>query len=253
MRFELDGVIRYPTSGFQLKILRPIVFDGEEGKVIGIVGENGAGKTTIVRAILGNPMVKLNGVLSFHNDGRMAKIAYCPQDVALRKVVNVADYLGTEGNAKSLAERLGIPLDLKSNEISAGTLRKMFILKTLLLDRDVYILDEPTNYIDRAAKKCLVDIIKEKMERGTWFFIAGNDAEFLCKIVTDFIYVYYRDKNEGGADYLELKPLVVMPFKPLHAVAYQYVTFFTKHLYRDGREVEKKIHAFGEQTIADVI
>jgi len=256
-RFELDGSIQYRgSSGFQLRTGRPIRFEGDEGKAIIITGENNAGKTTMLRAITGDPKVEVNGTLNFTFNGKDPNIVYMPQNLPVEvivKPVKISDYVNVREEMVPIADEMGVPLDRMTNEVSLGTLRKAQILRTLFLEGDVYVLDEPTSNLDRAAKRSVANIIIDGMRRGKWFIVACNDPGLCGEIATDIIFLTLKSEGLSIADYIHLRPMVMggMAGLTLRRLARFYCEYFTSFMYKEGRVTIKR-GAYGEE-IPDVI
>jgi len=207
MEFEIEGTLKYAKSNYQLTISEPIHIAGDKGKVIVIMGENGSGKTTLIRAILGDPAVEFEGKVSLTSGGKKPRVVFMPQDVAAaEKPLTMKDYIGFQDWMGKLVEELGIPLAATTSDVSSGTLKKAQILKTLYSEGDMYVLDEPTTYVDRAAKRTIANIANDRVKMGKWFFISGNEPDFLGEVATDIIYMILTPENRATANFIAIKP-----------------------------------------------
>jgi ABC-type multidrug transport system ATPase subunit len=248
MEFEIEGTLKYAASSYQLTISEPIRVADEKGKVIVIMGENGSGKTTLIRAILGDPVVEFDGKFSLTNGGKRPRVVFMPQDVPVaEKPLTMRDYIGFQEWMERLVEELGIPLDARTNEVSSGTLKKAQILKMLFSEGDAYVLDEPTTYIDRAAKRTIANIVNDRVEKGKWFFISGNDPDFLGEVATDIIWVTVTPENKATAGFMAIKPLALLSVRYF---ARNYCHYLTQFGYKEKR-VRMKPHgpAFEEPDV----
>ena len=155
---------------------------------VGIVGRNGAGKTTFLNLITGNwnPQVdggKMEGVIE---RGDSIKIGYYhqsgmdfnPEDTVL-DIVNDTYLLG----------RFLFPHDMLHNKIeklSGGERRRLYLLTILMQQPNLLILDEPTNDLDIVTLNILEEYLKEF---GGSLIIVSHDRHFLDKLV-DHLFVF---------------------------------------------------------------
>jgi len=158
------------------------------GEVVGILGPNGIGKTTFIKLLAGIEKPDRGD-----SPGTSLKVSYKPQYIS-------ADYEGTvESLLKSIAEeRFGTdhfrsevlsPLsmeklmehDLKS--LSGGELQRVAIVACLARDADLYLLDEPSAYMDVEERYAMTRVIRRIVEeRGKTAFIVEHDI-----VVEDFV------------------------------------------------------------------
>ncbi|MFH1917184.1 MAG: ribosome biogenesis/translation initiation ATPase RLI [Nanoarchaeota archaeon] len=141
--------------------------------VVGILGENGIGKTTFVKILAG--VIKTKGNLSD------LKIAYKPQYLE----VSDEPVLAYLKNAMKY-EMLFRPLHLKElfeqnlSELSGGQLQRVYIAKALSEDADLFLLDEPSAYLDVEQRLAVSKIIREMMfQRGKACLVVDHDLLFL--------------------------------------------------------------------------
>jgi ATP-binding cassette, sub-family E, member 1 len=152
-------------------------------EVVGIVGENGTGKSTFVKLLAG----ELEGF------GTQLEVSYKPQYLPREHVI-VAEYLKTafEKHRRTLI----IPLELEELEfrdvdsLSGGELQRVAIAHALSQDADLYLLDEPSAYLDveqrLAASRAIRSFIDET-ERSA--FIVDHDLLFV-DTVSDSVMVF---------------------------------------------------------------
>jgi len=146
--------------------------------VIGIVGENGIGKTSFVKEL-----AKLQGTTS---RGEL-RISYKPQYLEETEGFSpdepVASFLR---EAMRYESQLVKPLDLatlsdkKLGELSGGQLQRVIIARTLAADADLYLLDEPAAYLDVEQRLLMSKIIREMMEaKGKACLVVDHDLLFI--------------------------------------------------------------------------
>jgi len=166
--------------------------------IVGLVGPNGSGKTTIMRMICGllkptGGKVKING---FDVDGKLSKIqnmiGYLPQQNALFPELNLYEnlyYFGTiygvsdkkvlDQRIRSLLERLELKGEMtkKVENLSGGFQRRAAIACSLLHDPDVLILDEPTIGLDPVIRLKFWDLFKDFKKQGKSILISTHYME----------------------------------------------------------------------------
>src|SRR3989338_3484848 len=148
-----------------------------KGEVIGILGENGIGKTTFVRILAGeieNDAGKLNENVT---------VSYKPQYLESDdELVMVFLQDAIKGYTNQIINPLNIqPLLLKKlNELSGGELQRVIVAKCLGREADLYLLDEPSAYLDVEQRLIVSKVIRDFMElKGSSALIVDHDLLFL--------------------------------------------------------------------------
>lgn len=146
--------------------------------VIGVLGENGIGKTTFIKEL-----AQMRGVTK-HGELR---IAYKPQYIPVPADTNVLEYLG---GAIQYEQQLVKPLELAElyernlDELSGGQLQRVAIAKCLGEQADLYLLDEPSAYLDVEQRLRMSKIIREMMDlKGKACIVVDHDllfVDYLC-------------------------------------------------------------------------
>jgi len=169
-----------------------------KGEIMGFLGPNGAGKTTTMRSCLAL-LAKTEGEITIfgldsHRDAVAIrkKTGYLPGDFGLISSVKVSSYLkyllslrGCESTEKmmSLAKRLELDLNRKTNELSKGNKLKVGIIQSLMADPDLVIMDEPTSGLDPLMKQEFYRIMREEKKKGKTVFMSSHilaDVERVC-------------------------------------------------------------------------
>jgi ATP-binding cassette subfamily E protein 1 len=141
--------------------------------VIGILGENGIGKTTFVKILAG--VIKTKGNLSD------LRIAYKPQylDATSEPVIDVLKNF-EKYEVQFRALNLKALFEKNLNELSGGELQRVLIAKTLSEDADLYLMDEPSAYLDVEQRLAVSKIIREMMYmKGKACLVVDHDILFL--------------------------------------------------------------------------
>ncbi|MDH5451137.1 MAG: ABC transporter ATP-binding protein [Candidatus Bathyarchaeota archaeon] len=169
-----------------------------KGEIMGFLGPNGAGKTTTIRSCLALLAKTAGEITIFGLDSHRDAVAirektgYLPGEFGLISSVKVSSYLkyllslrGYERTEKmmSLAKRLELDLNRKTNELSKGNKLKVGIIQSLMGDPDLIIMDEPTSGLDPLMKQEFYRILREEKKGGKTVFMSSHilaDVERVC-------------------------------------------------------------------------
>lgn len=193
------------TKGFgALPVLQGIDVEVRTGRVTGIVGPNAAGKTTLIKTILGLTRadsgsilvdgVHVNGDETYRRDiGYMPQIARFPSNLTGRELLAMLRGLrgSPEAAEDSLIDVFGIrgDLDRKLNQLSGGTKQKINAVAAFLFDPRLLILDEPTAGLDPRSSAVLKDYIIADRARGKTFIITSHIMSELQELADDLILI----------------------------------------------------------------
>ncbi len=180
---QLTGV----DSGYNgFDVLRQINLEIQEPSIYVVLGPNGAGKTTLLRTI-GGILEPHRGTVTFDGQNvyasretrkRMSYLSHLnalPEEMTVREAL--AFYASIEGgDVGKVMEtlQLGPLADLKVPKLSQGQKKRVSIAKTLLNDRDLYLLDEPTSNLDPAMAKEVRDLLLEFSKRKIVLYSSHN-------------------------------------------------------------------------------
>jgi len=167
------------------------------GEITGFLGPNGAGKTTTIRSCLALIAKTAGDITIFGLDSHRDAVAirkqtgYLPGDFGLIPSVKVRSYLkyllslsdcNSTKKMLSLAERLKLDLDRKTNELSKGNKLKAGIVQALMADKDLIILDEPSG-LDPLMQQEFYRILREEKKQGKTVFMSSHnlaEVESVC-------------------------------------------------------------------------
>lgn len=180
----LPNIIKYENS-FQLSIVTETIL--KTANILLVLGQNGTGKTSFILDI----MKKINGSLSF---------SYKPQVFKDIPNILVIDYLNEKlGNIfydekiKKLAADINIK-DIQNcflNEISGGEYQKIRIFETLARSADVYILDEPSAFLDVEQRINLTTVIRRYIiQNKKSCIIIEHDILMGTGLADEVVYTY---------------------------------------------------------------
>ncbi len=229
-----DLTVYYTVAKVDTKAVNGVSFRLERGKTPGLVGETGAGKTTIAKAIMGIlpvPPARLMGG-EIHFDGqeltalpeaqmlkiRGDKISMIFQDpmTALNPVIRVGDQIAevielhnsiSKAEAKQRAgemlEMVGIPASRYSeypHQFSGGMKQRVVIAMALACSPDLLLADEPTTALDVTIQAQVLDMINElKQKNNTSMILITHDLGVVAQTCDDVAVVYAGEIIESGS------------------------------------------------------
>lgn len=179
------------THSFENFTLDIDYIDLQKGKIVGLIGENGAGKTTIMNIISG--FLQSNGIFDSENLYR-DKILYIPTDLSAYPFLTVSEFLDLiikYNDTDTSKEELLNLLDLKKKEnsliidLSQGMSKKLSLVPIFVREYDLLILDEPFNSIDVNYIFELKKYIKE-LSKKCCILVSSHIIDTLYNLCTDF-------------------------------------------------------------------
>lgn len=185
-------------------VLKGITHNFEKGKIHGIMGFNGSGKTVMFKCICG--FLKLDGGSVIVDGKRIGKDVDFPDSIGVI-IENPGFLLGLSGfeNLKRLAalkglisnddikaaiQRVGLdPMSKKKvGQYSLGMRERLGIAQAIMEDPDLLILDEPFNGLDKKGAAEVCELLKELKERKKTILIAAHnmqEIEWLCDSICE--------------------------------------------------------------------
>lgn len=188
---SISGINITHWPDFSVKFDSGFSLDASSGEirqnhVIGILGRNGTGKTTFVRALAGEIETSL-GKLDLGLD-----ISYKPQYLFTESEEMVRDILFKEKVSKKMKSlfNLGVLENKKMKDLSGGELQRFSVARCLSKEADVYLIDEPSAYLDVEERISVAKAIKEIMiEKEKTAFVVDHDlllVSYLADSVINF-------------------------------------------------------------------
>ena len=177
------------------------------GEVIGVVGRNGDGKTTLLRVLTGD-LVPDSGRVTISNSASIGVLtqhqAGSPGET-IRQVVldGAADHVyAARADRREIVEALlaGVDLDRPVETLSGGERRRVGLVEVLLGDHDLIVLDEPTNHLDVEAIAFLASHLRSRTAAGLAMLVVSHDRWFLDAVCTRIWEVHdgVVDAYDGG-------------------------------------------------------
>lgn len=173
-------VIRLDKVSFEYEnskvILDEASFSVHKNSIVTIIGQNGAGKSTILKLLLGT-LSPQSGKISLENG---ASVGIAEQMIPQDKLdVTIQEYFDTEVSTirKILSSvNLYVPVSKKLKELSGGQKARLLLAYALIKNPDILLLDEPTNNLDKEGVVFLTNFL---MSYDKTCIVISHDSDFL--------------------------------------------------------------------------
>jgi len=173
-----------------------------EGEILGIIGHNGAGKTTMLKMIVGllaptsGTITVMGQDITRENTRVKQHIGYLPEESPLYENMTIKMYLeffgelykipkkAVSGRIESLLDSLKLEeRDKYTGDLSKGMKRKVAIARTLLHEPSILILDEPNSGLDPLTSFFIIDYLKKLNKEGKTIVLSAHNLfhiEYIC-------------------------------------------------------------------------
>ena len=203
-------------------VLQGVTLSMEAGRVTGLRGINGSGKTMLLRVLAGL-IHPTEGRITIDGKTLGTDMEFPPSmGLLIENPAFLGQYTGAENlemlaslhqnvtkeDVRALLEKVGLAADgdTKYRKYSLGMKQRLGIAGAILGEPELLLLDEPTNALDTKGVELLRSIIQEERQRGAAIVVACHDAAFL-ESVSDEIYCLENGQltdhlilqEEGGA------------------------------------------------------
>lgn len=210
---------RYGPNSFELFGMPTI----EDGSVVGLLGPNGIGKSTILNILSGqiipnfgnyNEECSWDNVIEYFKGSQLQnyfkklsnneiKIAYKPQmvdqlpKVVKGKVSQLLEGVDERNKLDEVVEKLELKntLDRRLGNLSGGELQRIAIAASVLKDANFYYIDEPTSWLDVKQRLNTVEVIRDLTKENRNVLVIEHDLATL-DAMSDYVHVMYGE--EGG-------------------------------------------------------
>ncbi|MCK1201778.1 ABC transporter ATP-binding protein [Streptococcus uberis] len=199
------------TGGYlNIPVLKNISFTIEDGELVGLIGLNGAGKSTTIKQIIGllkpyNGEITIDGLsIEQDNQNYRKKIGFIPETPSLYEELTLKEHIEITAmaydipvekalqRAESLLEtyRLSDKLDWFPSLFSKGMKQKVMIICAFIIDPSLFILDEPFLGLDPLAIADLVAHLEEEKMKGKSILMSTHVLDSAEKMCDRFIILH---------------------------------------------------------------
>jgi ABC-type protease/lipase transport system fused ATPase/permease subunit len=208
---ELNGALTVSrvyaaAPGSDRIILNDVSFSVEPGRIVGVVGSSGAGKSCLARVLVGIWAPRRGSVsmgdhdLAHWNEDELGlRVGYMSQDIELlpgtiaenisrfdpdaladpTKVLEAVDLAGIQDLIKSLPEGLATPVGPGGHVLSGGQRSRVALARAVYGDPMLVVLDEPNSNLDAASEQTLIRATQRLQARGATVFIITHKLNIL--------------------------------------------------------------------------
>ncbi|TXT69718.1 ABC transporter ATP-binding protein [Enterococcus gallinarum] len=215
MTLQVENV----TGGFtQLPVLKNIDFSIADGELVGLIGLNGAGKSTTIKEIIGllqphTGKITING-LSLKEDPQAYRkqIGYIPETPSLYEELTLKEHIEVTAMAYDIPKdvalqraerllktfRLENKLDWFPANFSKGMKQKVMVLCAFLIEPSLYIIDEPFLGLDPLAINALLELMNEMKQTGASILMSTHILATAEKYCDKFILLHNGEIRAQG-------------------------------------------------------
>jgi len=191
----------------------------KKGKVLGLIGQNGIGKSTMLNILSGELRMNLgrfkdevpsnDNIINFFKGSELqqyfielftkkSKIVHKPQNITLipkhvsGKVYNLLKKNDINDRLDSIVKQLNLNeiLDRSVSVLSGGELQRVAIAAAYLKDADIYLIDEPSSYLDVSERINMAKLIRSLTDNGKTVIVVEHDLAIL-DYLSDYISLLY--------------------------------------------------------------
>ena len=182
-------------------VLKNINIKISKGRIVGLLGKNGMGKSTFIKLI--NDLliptsgeVLINGMKPSVNTKKI--ISYLPERTYLDKDMKVSEVIKyfsefynnfDSKKAEKLLKDLDLDINQRLSKMSKGMQEKVQLILVMSRDADIYILDEPLGGVDPATRDYILDTILTNFKEGSTVIISTHLISDIERILDDVIFI----------------------------------------------------------------
>lgn len=183
------------------KVLNKINLTINDGKIIGLLGKNGMGKTTLIK-LINDLLTPTSGevLIKGEKPGINSKkiISYLPERTYLDKNMKIEQIIKfftefyddfNKKRAIKLLKDLDLDMNLRINKMSKGMQEKLQLILVMSRDAELYILDEPLGGVDPATRDYILNTILSNFREGASIIISTHIISDIERILDDVIFI----------------------------------------------------------------
>ncbi len=193
--------------------LDKLTLDLPQGKIVGLLGPNGSGKTTFIKLAAGL-LTPTEGSITICGQSigptTKAIVSYLPDRPYFSRQMTVAQQLDffqdfyadfDRTRAETMLEALGIRLNAKFRTLSKGTQEKVQLVLVMSRRAKLYLLDEPIGGVDPAARDYILNTIISNYDPSATILISTHLISDVERVLDEFIFLYQGNVvRSGNAD-----------------------------------------------------
>ena len=168
------------------EIFNPISFEVNDGDRIAIIGKNGIGKSSILKLLLREEL-QYNGNFKIINDLKISYVSQSTDNLKGKLKLFAKENNVDESIFKAMLIKMGLSqndFDTNIQDMSEGQKKKVLIAKSISEQANIYVWDEPLNYIDIITREQIEDTI---LKYNPTIIFVEHDERFIEKIATKII------------------------------------------------------------------
>ncbi|HEL2109959.1 TPA: ABC transporter ATP-binding protein [Streptococcus suis] len=211
--------VKNVTGGYvNIPVLKDVSFSVKDGELIGLIGLNGAGKSTTIKEIIGlltpyQGQILIDGQSLLQNaEVYRKKIGFIPETPSLYEELTLKEHLEivamayglsweeTWGRTEKLLKifRLNEKLDWYPVNFSKGMKQKVMIICALMVEPSLLIVDEPFLGLDPVAIADLIALLEEEKSKGTSILMSTHVLDSAEKMCDSFVILHQGQVRASG-------------------------------------------------------
>lgn len=183
------------------EILKDVSFSIGKNQIVGLLGKNGMGKTTIIK-LLNDLLTPTSGEILFDGNSIgveskkrisfLSERSYLDKKMTIKQVLNYfCDFYENFNleTAKKLLSDLNLYETDRINKMSKGMIEKLQLVLVMSREADLYVLDEPLGGVDPATRSYIIDTILKNLNDGASMIISTHLVNDIERILDHVIFV----------------------------------------------------------------
>ena len=230
--------IKNLTGGYvHVPVLKDVSFTVESGKLVGLIGLNGAGKSTTINEIIGlltpySGEINIDGLTLRANPREYRQqIGYIPETPSLYEELTIREHIETVAMAYGIEQeqafervepllkmfRLDQKLDWFPVHFSKGMKQKVMIICAFVVDPSLFIVDEPFLGLDPLAISDLIQLLDEEKKKGKSILMSTHVLDSAEKMCDSFV-ILHKGQVRAKGDLPQLRQAFDMPEASLNDI-----------------------------------
>ncbi len=230
--------IKELTGGYvNIPVLKDVSFEVGNGQLVGLIGLNGAGKSTTINEIIGlltpyEGQIQIDGLeLRTNPSDYRKKIGFIPETPSLYEELTLREHIETVAMAYDIEQerafkrvdkllemfRLKEKLDWFPVHFSKGMKQKVMIICAFVVDPSLFIVDEPFLGLDPVAIADLIQLLDEEKKKGKSILMSTHVLDSAEKMCDSFV-ILHKGQVRAKGSLTELRTQFQMPDASLNDI-----------------------------------